>query len=209
MGRCRGSGRTAATTTSMRPTKVGRIENSKSYMDMVGEPNANPDVLPSIAVWRSVRAGGAVWRSVRAGRRHQDQEVTPHIGTSSTVHHRIADPPCVPGGSPGTRRSGVARPRSRVCLGSRYPARGARRTARVPQGPSGRSPPGGLDTTGDETQLRVVVACFRRRTGRHRPAGRPQRHGSHRGRLPQTNPTGDGAGGHSNEPDLPRGKLSC
>jgi hypothetical protein len=28
------------------------------YVDLVGQPDADPEVLPSIAVWRSVRAGG-------------------------------------------------------------------------------------------------------------------------------------------------------
>ncbi len=144
------------------------------HVDLIGQPDADPEVAPSIAVWRSVRTDGDTktrrsrrtlrmpTRCVEALRRHQwvQQTATTLAGTNSTS---TTSCPPQPSALPLTRTP-----------------------TRVPQsGQGGRPDPGRVDTTRDETQLRITAVRIRSRTGRHRPTGRPQRHSSHRNRLSQ------------------------
>lgn len=140
-------------------------------VDLDGRPDADPPVLPSIAVYRSVRVGGDTktaksrrrlalpTRCVDALRRHRDRH--------QTREHPAVRISCSPRPTGPTPTTCVARP---------------------PRHRGSRSRTGRVDTARAAAQLRVTALRVGRPDRGHLAAGRAQRDRRHRAGVPPPAP---------------------
>ncbi len=169
------------------------------HVDLVGQPDAQPEVLPSIAVWRSARAGGDT--KTRKSRR---MLALPTRCVTALQTHRVDQ-------DAARKRAGQKWQEHNLVFastaGTELDAHNVRRAFRKVVEAAGLIPE---EWTPREiaTQLRVPALRLRRSPRRHRPTRRPQRHSSHRNSLPQTDPTSDGTMRYRNEPNLPYPQLN-